>query len=88
MRAVGSQTIEIPAVVGGREIRTGNTHDVVSPHCHRRVLARVHQADGAAIAAAVWAWRTPPGAPNVKFELSVDELQGTIKVVRLRRKGR
>ena len=38
--AVGAQTIEIPAVVGGREIRTGDTHDVVSPHCHRRVLAR------------------------------------------------
>jgi 1-pyrroline-5-carboxylate dehydrogenase len=51
--AVGSQAIEIPVVVGGREVRTGDTHDVVSPHCHRRVLARVHQADGATIAAAV-----------------------------------
>ena len=51
--AVGAQTIEIPAVVGGREVRTGDTHDVVSPHCHKRVLARVHQADGATIAAAV-----------------------------------
>ena len=51
--AVGAQAIEIPAVVGGREVRTGDTHDVVSPHCHRRVLARVHQADGDTIAAAV-----------------------------------
>ena len=51
--AVGAQAIEIPAVVGGREIRTGDTHDVVSPHCHRRVLARVHQAGGDTIAAAV-----------------------------------
>jgi 1-pyrroline-5-carboxylate dehydrogenase len=51
--AVGAQPIEIPAVVGGREVRTGDTHDVVSPHCHHRVLARVHQADGATIAAAV-----------------------------------
>ena len=51
--AVGTQTVEIPAVVGGREVRTGETHDVVSPHCHRRVLARVHQADGATISAAV-----------------------------------
>jgi 1-pyrroline-5-carboxylate dehydrogenase len=53
LSAVGAQAIEIPAVVGGREVRTGDTHDVVSPHCHRRVLARVHQADGATIAAAV-----------------------------------
>ncbi|HEY7502512.1 MAG TPA: L-glutamate gamma-semialdehyde dehydrogenase [Gemmatimonadales bacterium] len=51
--AVGAQAIEIPAVVGGREIRTGDMHDVVSPHCHRRVLARVHQAGGDTIAAAV-----------------------------------
>jgi 1-pyrroline-5-carboxylate dehydrogenase len=53
LSAVGAQAIEIPAVVGGREIRTGDTHDVVSPHCHRRVLARVHQAGGDTIAAAV-----------------------------------
>ena len=51
--AVGAQPTEIPAVVAGREVRTGNTHDVVSPHCHHRVLARVHQADGATIQAAV-----------------------------------
>src|SRR5262245_54611803 len=51
--AVGIQAIEIPAVVGGREVRTGDTHDVVSPHCHRRVLARVHQAGDDTIAAAV-----------------------------------
>jgi 1-pyrroline-5-carboxylate dehydrogenase len=53
LSAVGAQAIEIPAVVGGHEIRTGDTHDVVSPHCHRRVLARVHQAGGDTIAAAV-----------------------------------
>jgi 1-pyrroline-5-carboxylate dehydrogenase len=50
--AVGAQPIEIPAVVTGREVRTGDTHDVVSPHCHHRVLAKVHQADGATIAEA------------------------------------
>jgi 1-pyrroline-5-carboxylate dehydrogenase len=51
--AVGSRQTEIPAVVGGREIRTGVTHDVVSPHCHQRVLAKTHQADRATIEAAV-----------------------------------
>ncbi len=51
--AVGAQTIEIAPVIGGREIRTGKTHDVVSPHCHQRVLARVHEADRGAIEAAV-----------------------------------
>jgi len=53
LAAVGSQQAEIPAVVGGREVRTGVTQNVVSPHCHQRVLARVHQADRKTIDAAV-----------------------------------
>ncbi|HET6795733.1 MAG TPA: aldehyde dehydrogenase family protein, partial [Gemmatimonadales bacterium] len=51
--SVGGQQADIPAVVNGREIRTGITENVVSPHCHRRVLARVHQSDRATIDAAV-----------------------------------
>jgi 1-pyrroline-5-carboxylate dehydrogenase len=51
--AVGAQQADIPAVIGGREIRTGVTQDVVSPHCHQRVLAKVHQADRKTIDAAV-----------------------------------
>jgi 1-pyrroline-5-carboxylate dehydrogenase len=51
--SVGGERADIPAVVGGREIRSGVTQDVVSPHCHGRVLATLHQADGATIDAAV-----------------------------------
>ena len=50
---VGAELADIPVVVGGRAIRSGKTHDVVSPHCHKRVLARVHQADTGTIEAAV-----------------------------------
>jgi 1-pyrroline-5-carboxylate dehydrogenase len=50
---VGAQPIEIPVVVGDREVRTGRTHPVTSPHCHTRVLAQVHQAGPANIAQAV-----------------------------------
>ena len=53
LTAVGSERPEIPAVVGGREIRSGVTQNVVSPHCHARVLAKLHQADTATIDAAV-----------------------------------
>jgi 1-pyrroline-5-carboxylate dehydrogenase len=51
--SVGAQAIEIAPVVGGSEVRSGKTHDVVSPHCHQRVLARVHEADQGTIEAAV-----------------------------------
>jgi 1-pyrroline-5-carboxylate dehydrogenase len=54
------EKIEIPVVVGGREIRTGQTIDQVCPHDHGHVLAVAHQAGGAeveqAIAAARDAW--------------------------------
>jgi 1-pyrroline-5-carboxylate dehydrogenase len=53
LSAVGSRRSDIPAVVGGREVRTGLTQDVVSPHCYRRVLAKTHQADRGTIDAAV-----------------------------------
>jgi 1-pyrroline-5-carboxylate dehydrogenase len=51
--AVGNERPDIPAVVGGREVRSGVTRDVVSPHCHGRVLARLHLADKPTIAAAI-----------------------------------
>jgi 1-pyrroline-5-carboxylate dehydrogenase len=61
LATMAETTIEIPAVVGGREIRTGKLHDVVSPHDHRRVLARAHHADAETIQAAIRsnkeAWR-------------------------------
>jgi 1-pyrroline-5-carboxylate dehydrogenase len=53
LAALGGEQPDIPAVVGGREIRSGVATDVVSPHCHRRVLARLHHADPATIDAAV-----------------------------------
>ena len=53
LNRVGAETIDIPVVIGGREIRTGRTEPVTSPHCHQRVLARVHQADRAQIGQAV-----------------------------------
>ena len=55
LRDLSSQAEEIPLVIGGREVRTGSTADVVMPHSHRRVLARVHQADRAEVQAAITA---------------------------------
>jgi 1-pyrroline-5-carboxylate dehydrogenase len=53
LTTVGSERPDIPAVVSGREIRSGTTQNVVSPHCHTRVLATLQQADGGTIDAAV-----------------------------------
>jgi 1-pyrroline-5-carboxylate dehydrogenase len=39
-----SQVIDIPLIIGGKEIRTGNTGKVVMPHKHQHVLATYHKA--------------------------------------------
>ena len=39
-----SQRIEIPLIIGGKEIKTGDTGQVVMPHDHQHVLADYHKA--------------------------------------------
>ena len=55
-----AEPIEIPLIIGGREVRTGNTTTAVCPHDHGHVLATVHQAGPKeverAVAAADKAW--------------------------------
>ncbi len=61
LEAMLAETVEIPLVIGGREVRTGRTAKAVAPHDHRRALAVYHQAGprevARAVAAARAAWR-------------------------------
>jgi len=61
LQDMGGRQIDIPVVIGGKEVRTGRTVDAVMPHCHQHVLAKVHQAGpeevAGAVAAARAAWR-------------------------------
>jgi 1-pyrroline-5-carboxylate dehydrogenase len=50
---MAGERIEIPVVVGGREIRTGDIAEVVMPHDYRHVLATYHRAGRAEVEAAV-----------------------------------
>ncbi|MBX3006635.1 MAG: L-glutamate gamma-semialdehyde dehydrogenase [Melioribacteraceae bacterium] len=38
-----NQTIDIPIIIGGKEIRTGDTDKCVCPHDHKTVLANYHK---------------------------------------------
>jgi 1-pyrroline-5-carboxylate dehydrogenase len=44
LKAMASEKIDIPLVIGGREIRTGRTAKTVMPHDHQHVLAEYHMA--------------------------------------------
>jgi 1-pyrroline-5-carboxylate dehydrogenase len=62
-------TIEIPLVVGGRELRTGRTLEVRSPHRHELVLAKAHQAGAEEAHAAVEAARkAAPGWARLPYQ--------------------
>ncbi len=53
VNAMSRDVVDIPCIVGGREVRDARTSDVVIPHCHRHVLAKVHQASADTIHAAI-----------------------------------
>jgi 1-pyrroline-5-carboxylate dehydrogenase len=44
LKSMAAETIDIPIVIGGKEIRTGKTEKVVMPHDHSHVLAEFHRA--------------------------------------------
>ncbi len=54
---LSAQEIEIPLLIGGKEIRTGRLGEVRMPHRHRHLLARFHQAGPEEVQAAVKAAR-------------------------------
>ena len=52
LAAMAGEVIDIPIIIGGREIRTGDTGTVVMPHDHAHVLATWHKATPALAAEA------------------------------------
>jgi 1-pyrroline-5-carboxylate dehydrogenase len=50
---LSTEELEIPLVIGGREVRTGRLVDVRAPHRHAQRLARCHQAGPAEVQAAI-----------------------------------
>ena len=54
------EELEIPLIIGGQEVKTGNLAECRCPHDHRHILARYHKAGpeeiDMAVAAALQAW--------------------------------
>ncbi|MBM3907212.1 MAG: L-glutamate gamma-semialdehyde dehydrogenase [Gemmatimonadetes bacterium] len=53
LAAMAADCADIPVVVGGKEIRTGDTVDVRSPHNHQHLLGRFHRAKPEHVQAAI-----------------------------------
>lgn len=44
LKKIENEVVEIPCIIGGKEIKTGNIFEVRMPHDHQKVIARVHLA--------------------------------------------
>ncbi|MEP7066290.1 MAG: L-glutamate gamma-semialdehyde dehydrogenase [Gemmatimonadota bacterium] len=53
LESMSAEQVDIPVVVDGREIRTGDTAHVVMPHAHQHVLATWHAATTEHVAQAI-----------------------------------
>ena len=65
---IANQRLDIPLVIGGREVRTGNKAQTVMPHKHSHVLADWHKAGAKEVQQAIDAalaarreWASWPG---------------------------
>lgn len=53
LSSLGNSEIEIPLIIGGKEVRTGDMGQCIIPHNHRKVLARYHKAGEKEVKAAI-----------------------------------
>ena len=52
LKQMAGDRADIPLIIGGAEVRTGNVRQVVMPHSHREVLAEFHLAGAQELKAA------------------------------------
>ena len=78
------QVIDIPLIIGGREIRTGRTADIVVPHENKKVIGRYHKAGPKEVELAVRAaaaaretWGRMPWRARAAVFLKAGELLAT-----------
>jgi 1-pyrroline-5-carboxylate dehydrogenase len=81
LEKMASEQIEIPCIIGGKEIRTGRVFNVRMPHSHRETIARVHLASPDEIQKAAQAalaakadWQNTPWTERAAIFLKAAEL--------------
>ena len=84
LEMMAGQVVDIPLVIGGEEIRTGDTANVVMPHDHGHVLATYHKAGPEEIKKAIQAsqeahkeWAGWPWEDRAAVFLKAGELLAT-----------
>lgn len=78
------QVIDIPLIIGGKEVRTGRTADIVVPHENKKIIGRYHKAGPKEVEMAVQAaaearrtWGRMPWHARAAVFLKAGELLAT-----------
>src|SRR5580765_7527065 len=53
LKTMAAETVDMPLIIGGKEVRTGDTASSVMPHDHAHVLGTYHKTTEKNIAAAI-----------------------------------
>lgn len=53
LASMAKESPDVPVIIGGEEIRTGDTQQAIMPHNHKHVLATFHQAGAKHVAQAI-----------------------------------
>lgn len=81
LKRQSEQQIEIPLIIGGKEVKTDDLGDVVMPHDHKHVLAKYHKAGKKEVQMAIDAamkakkqWENMPWVDRASIAMKVAEL--------------
>lgn len=84
LKQISSEVQDIPLIIGGQEVRTGDTGKVVMPHDHQHVLATYHKAGAKEVQMAIDAalkarqeWSDLPFTERASVMLRIAELIST-----------
>ncbi len=84
LKELSSEVWDIPLIIGGKEVRTGNTGNVVMPHDHKHVLATYHKAGEKEVQMAIDAalaahkqWSELPWVERASVMMKIAELIAT-----------
>jgi 1-pyrroline-5-carboxylate dehydrogenase len=81
---LSKERVDLPLIIGGKEVRTGDTLPIAPPHDHRRALGTFHQAGPREVAQAIEAaqqakpaWAATPWHERAAIFLRIGELLAT-----------
>src|SRR4051794_4586058 len=53
LRDMSAETVDVPLLIGGKEVRTGSVGQATQPHAHAKVLGKFHKASAKEVQAAI-----------------------------------